>query len=77
MLAVTALANVSACVSHPHPSNAATLVWYGGMIPALLALAAGAGHLLLTWEQGLTLKYEEVVSSSKVVVTSIARWMER
>jgi hypothetical protein len=51
VLAVTALANVSACVSHPHPSHAVTLVWHGSTILALLALAMCGGHLWLTWEQ--------------------------
>jgi hypothetical protein len=51
VLAVATLANVSACISHPHSSSAVTLVWHGGTILALLALAAGGGHLVLTWEQ--------------------------
>jgi hypothetical protein len=55
VLAVTALANVSACVSHPHPSNAVTLIWHGSTILALLTLAASGGHLLLTWDQRLRL----------------------
>ncbi len=50
MLAVVALANVSACVSHPHVSSAVTLVWHGSTIVALLALAISGGHLGLTWE---------------------------
>jgi hypothetical protein len=51
VLAAAALANVGACVSHPHSSSAVTLVWHGSTILALLALALGAGHLVLTWEQ--------------------------
>jgi len=51
VLAVAALANVSACVSHPHSSNAVTLVWHGSTILALLAGAVSGGRFLLTWEQ--------------------------
>jgi hypothetical protein len=55
VLAVTALANVGACVSHPHLSSAVTLVWHGCTILALVALAAAGGHLVLTWDQRLRL----------------------
>jgi hypothetical protein len=51
VLAVAAIANVGACISHPHSSSAVTLVWHGSTILALLALAVCAGHLVLTWEQ--------------------------
>ena len=48
-LAVGVLANVGACVSHPHPSHAVTLVWHGATIMTLVVLAAATGHAVFTW----------------------------
>ena len=51
-LAVAALANVAACVSHPHSSSLVTLVWHGSTTLALMGLAAAvANHVALTWEK--------------------------
>lgn len=49
-LAVGALANVAACVSHPHTNNGITLVWHGATIAVLVGLAAVTGHLALKWD---------------------------
>jgi hypothetical protein len=46
-VAITGLANIAACVSHPHPSSAVILVWHGGFILALAALAAWGGRRVL------------------------------
>jgi hypothetical protein len=51
MLAVAALVNVAACISHPHTSHAVTLVWHGSTIFALVAMGVCSSHLLLTWAQ--------------------------
>ena len=48
-LAVGALANVAACVSHPHTNNAITLVWHGATIAVLVGLAAASGRMTLKW----------------------------
>jgi len=48
-LAVGALANVAACVSHPHTNNGITLVWHGATITVLVGLAAAAGRLRVKW----------------------------
>ncbi|HSC29484.1 MAG TPA: NrsF family protein [Vicinamibacterales bacterium] len=48
-LAVAVLANVGACISHPHPSNAVTLLWHGATILVLVALASWGSRLVLTW----------------------------
>jgi hypothetical protein len=50
-LAVTGLANVGACLSHPHPSSAVTLVWHGLTIAALVAVAGWMGRDLLNWKR--------------------------
>lgn len=50
-LAVAALGNVGACLSEPHPSNAVVLIWHGGTIVALVALAAWLGRRVLNWER--------------------------
>jgi hypothetical protein len=50
-LAVTGLANVGACLSHPHPSDAVVLIWHGGTIAALVACAAWVGRNLLNWNR--------------------------
>ena len=49
-LAVGALANVAACVSHPHTNNAITLVWHGATIAVLVGVAAITGRLAFTWD---------------------------
>jgi hypothetical protein len=49
VLAATGLANVVACVSHPHPSTLVTLVWHGGTILALCCLGAALGRSVLSW----------------------------
>ena len=48
-LAVGALANVGACLSLPHANNEITLAWHGGVVLALVAVAALTGHLVFTW----------------------------
>lgn len=53
VLAATALANVVACVSEPHPSSIAVLVWHGSTVLALLWLATGIGPSVLTWRTAL------------------------
>lgn len=50
VLASTALASVTACVSHPHPSDAVTFVWHGTTVLILVAMAASTGRLLLRWK---------------------------
>lgn len=50
-LAVTGLANVGACLSHPHPNSAIVLVWHGLTIAALVAIAAWLGRDLLNWKR--------------------------
>jgi hypothetical protein len=49
MLAVASLASVSACLSHPHPSDAVTLVWHGTTILALVAIAGLGSRTALAW----------------------------
>jgi hypothetical protein len=48
-LSVAVLANVGACVSHPHADNAVTLAWHGATILALVAAAAAATPFVMTW----------------------------
>jgi hypothetical protein len=50
VLAAAALANVVACVSEPHPSSIAVLVWHGSTVLALLWLAGGIARSVLTWK---------------------------
>jgi len=50
-LAVTGLANVGACFSHPHPSAAVVLVWHGLTIAALVGIGAWLGRDLLNWKR--------------------------
>jgi hypothetical protein len=50
-LAVTGLANVSACLSQPHPNSAVVLVWHGLTIAALDAIAAWMGRDVLNWKR--------------------------
>lgn len=51
VLAAAGLANVGACLSHPHPSSATTLAWHGATILALLGLAVWSGRAMLGWER--------------------------
>lgn len=48
-LAVGALANVGACLSLPHASSVVTLAWHGGVVLALVSVAALSGHLVFEW----------------------------
>lgn len=48
-LAVGALANVGACLSLPHANSAITFAWHGGVVLALVAVAALTGHLVFVW----------------------------
>jgi hypothetical protein len=48
-LAVGALANVGACLSLPHANSAITFAWHGGVLLALVAVAALTGHLVFVW----------------------------
>jgi hypothetical protein len=50
VLASTALASVTACLSHPHPSDAVTFVWHGTTVLLLVAMAASTGRLVLKWK---------------------------
>ena len=48
-LAVGALANVGACASQPHASDAVTLAWHGSAIAALVLACAWAARLVFSW----------------------------
>jgi len=48
-LAVGALANVGACLSLPHANSAITFAWHGGVVVALVAVAAVTGHFVFAW----------------------------
>lgn len=52
VVAVASLANIAACVSHPHPSSAVILVWHGATIATLAALGAWAARRvhLASWK---------------------------
>ena len=51
-LAAAAVANVSACVSEPHPSSIVTLLWHGGAIIAVTVVAASVARFVVpTWEK--------------------------
>ena len=49
VLAVGALANVGACLSLPHANSAITFAWHGGVVLALVSVAALAGRLVFGW----------------------------
>jgi hypothetical protein len=51
VLAATGLANVGACVSHPHPSSATILVWHGATVLSLVAASALIGRTVLSWDR--------------------------
>jgi hypothetical protein len=48
-LAVGALANVGACLSRPHADSAVTFAWHGGVVVALVSVAALTGHFVFGW----------------------------
>ena len=48
-LAVGAMANVGACLSLPHANSAITLVWHGGVVLVLAAVAALTARLVFGW----------------------------
>lgn len=48
-LAVGALANVGACLSLPHANSAVTFAWHGGVVLALVLVAALTGRLVFGW----------------------------
>jgi hypothetical protein len=48
-LAVGALANVGACLSLQHANSAITFAWHGGVVLALVAVAALTGHFVFAW----------------------------
>ena len=48
-LAVGATANVGACLSLPHANSAITLVWHGGVVLILAAIAALTARLIFRW----------------------------
>jgi hypothetical protein len=48
-LAVGASANVGACLSLPHANSAITSAWHGGVVVAMVAVAALTGHLVFRW----------------------------
>ncbi len=48
-LAVGAMANVGACLSLPHANSAITLVWHGGVVVVLAAVAALTARFIFTW----------------------------
>ena len=49
VFAAAGLANISACLAHPHVSSAAIIVWHGGTLLTLLAVAAWTGR---AWHYG-------------------------
>ena len=51
-LAVGATANVGACLSLPHTNSAITLVWHGGVVMVLAAVAALTAGLIFGWSAG-------------------------
>jgi hypothetical protein len=50
-LAAAGLANVGACISHPHTSGAVVLLWHGATVAVLVAASAWAGQRLFSWER--------------------------
>jgi hypothetical protein len=48
-LAVGAMGNVGACLSLPHTNSAITLIWHGGVVLALAAVAALTARLIFRW----------------------------
>ncbi len=50
-LAAAGLANVGACISHPHTSSAVVLLWHGATVASLVAVCAWAGRRVFSWER--------------------------
>ena len=48
-LASVLLASVTACLAHPHPSDAVTFVWHGTTILAVVFSVGLAGRTILPW----------------------------
>jgi hypothetical protein len=51
VLAAAGLANVGACVSHPHTSSVVVLIWHGATILTLVAVSSWAGRSVLSWDR--------------------------
>jgi hypothetical protein len=51
VLAAAGLANVGACVAHPHTSGTVLLLWHGATIAALVVVGAALGRSLLVWRR--------------------------
>lgn len=51
VLAAAGLANVGACVSHPHTSSAVVLVWHGATVLTLVAAGTWAGPFVFSWDR--------------------------
>jgi hypothetical protein len=51
MLAAAGLANVVACVSHPHTSSAVVLIWHGTTVLSLVAVSAWLGRSVFSWDR--------------------------
>ncbi len=49
VLAAAGLANVTACLSHPHPSQVLTLGWHGLTMLILVVVAAWTGRRVFAW----------------------------
>jgi hypothetical protein len=50
-LAATGLANVAACVTHPHTSSAVLLLWHGATVAVLVTASAWAGRRVFSWDR--------------------------
>jgi hypothetical protein len=51
VLGATGLANVGACLAHPHSSSTVLLLWHGSTITALVVAGACAGRSVLVWRR--------------------------
>lgn len=51
VLAAASLANVGACVAHPHTSSAVMLIWHGATVLSLVAASSWAGRSVLSWDR--------------------------
>ncbi|MGH9200144.1 MAG: NrsF family protein [Vicinamibacterales bacterium] len=49
VLAAAGLANVGACISHPHASSAVVLIWHGATVVSLVAVSTWAGRFVFSW----------------------------
>jgi hypothetical protein len=52
VLAGASLANVAACVSHPHTSSLVVMSWHGASIALLVVAASWLGRFVLSWPRG-------------------------